>query len=445
MRARAVATVLAVGLLAAAPSALARGHSRTTNVRLAASGSLTVVWHGDRAGGCAAAGLCGYGGSISYGRMSEAFLDLFTRAGSAPEVFADAGMDDRTVVRVRREVAGGPPVVCVDSSEPAFFNIDVERAYAGRYRLSLVPDVIPLPTGSGQCAGPRLEDFTGSLPSTVFKLPRLERVGTKLSLAGRFPFTAGPLRGEVISTLALRTKHASGHDIPDVRPPRGRSHTRVLEVDMRYEVARAAGEVAADFRAVDAPICSVLDACGASGRQTYTVASTRGVLEATGYAPAPKHGVPTLKAALRTVLRRGYLSGEGRLARGSGETNNVLFRGGGETCRDRLLPAGPPLTVYAEGGVLSLILGTDDPDLASVPNVLRGRCPGPTQDQVLAGGAPLASRNLPARALGGRSIHATLAGAGRFAAGAYRGRRAARVELDLVRTSARVRVVSDSG
>src|SRR5207237_9719333 len=76
----------------------------------------------------------------------------------------------------------------------------------------------------------------------------------------------------------------------------------------------------------------------------------------------------------------------------------------------------------------------------SLSDVFRGRCPGPSQADIL-GGAALASVRLETASLAHRKLRALLSGSGRFSSGAYAGDRSARIVLDLVRTRARVRVV----
>src|SRR5947208_5368509 len=254
MRARAfvaalAAGVLAAGVLAAAPGSAAA--SRNTSLEFSANGSITVAWHGDPARGCAAAGMCGYSGTTTFPRLDYADLELIhTRHGVVAE-FGSIDSDGQTVVRVRREVPGGSPAVCVTHDITSSFTLDLSRAYAGRRWLSVGTDVLPAPMASGQCAGPRLGDFVGSLPSRAIRLKALRRAGTRVSLAGRFPFRAGPLSGEVVSTLVLRSngeRRESGFGGGGGGPGPGGSR-RTLTVDMRFRVRRSAGEVAADFRA----------------------------------------------------------------------------------------------------------------------------------------------------------------------------------------------------
>ena len=88
------ATLVAAVLLTAGP---AYGKNSEIAGRLATSGAVTVTWHGDRARGCAAAGLCGYRGStlarvagggqfellLSDGRLRFGFAELFGPVGNS--------------------------------------------------------------------------------------------------------------------------------------------------------------------------------------------------------------------------------------------------------------------------------------------------------------------------------------------------------------------------
>src|SRR4051794_1815341 len=81
---------------AAALFAVAPAHAREVELSgdLFGSGGITISWHGDPARGCAAAGLCGYSGSVNVrpddgqydftlagGRLrdSYSFLDVYSR------------------------------------------------------------------------------------------------------------------------------------------------------------------------------------------------------------------------------------------------------------------------------------------------------------------------------------------------------------------------------
>ena len=442
MRARAFAAALAAGVLAAGVLAAAPGSaaaSRNTSLEFSASGSITVAWHGDPARGCAAAGMCGYSGTTTFPQLDYADLELIhTRHGVVAE-FGGIDSDGPTVVRVRREVPGGSPAVCVTHDTASSFTLDLSRAYAGRRWLSVGTDALPAPMASGQCAGPRLGDFVGSLPSRAIRLKALRRAGTRLPLGDASVDT-------VVSTLVLRSngeRRESGFGGGGGGPGPGGSR-RTLTVDVRFRVRRSAGEVAADFRALNAPICQVLDACGTSGRAGYTLDGSSGSLDVYGWAPARGSHIPTLGAAIAAIARRGAVEADGQLGPGSGVTTSAFERPGSPTCTDRARPPAPILFVEGERNGSRLDLATPDEDTStdSLSDVFRTRCPGPNQRRrEREAGAPLASARLATTSLSRPELRIALTRAGRFSSGAYAGSVGGRVELDLVRTRARVKVV----
>ncbi|TML83559.1 MAG: hypothetical protein E6G07_01225 [Actinobacteria bacterium] len=439
MRARAVFAVLAAGAFGAAPGSAAA--ARFSTVEFSPSGAITVAWHGDRAAGCEGAGMCGYSGSISYGRIVQADLELMRTRRGRLDVSGNVYSDGPAVVRARREVPGAAPAVCVATGDAPFFNLDVSPAYRGRKWFSLGAGSFPPPIASGQCAGPRLADFQRSMPAAAARLGRLKRRGSRLSLAGRFPFRAGALSGTVISTVVLRSQGVRKEsDRGGGGGPGGGSKT--VEVDLRFRVRRGAGEVAADFRAVEAPVCQVLDACGATGREAYAIAGAGGVIDVSGFAAARGRRIPSLRAAIAAVARGGDVEGEGQIGPSSGITSILFQRPGSASCTDRFRPPAPLLFMEGFGKRFTFDLTTPDSDVLtdSLSDVFRGRCPGPSQADIL-GGAALASVRLETASLAHRKLRAVLSGSGRFSSGAYAGDRSGRVVLDLVRTRARVRVV----
>src|SRR5206468_10239163 len=133
--------------------------------------------------------------------------------------------------------------------------LDADRPHRGRSWMSPGTGSAPAPVASGHCAGPRLADFAGSLPAARFNPRRLRRRGTRLSLAGRFAFRAGPLLGHVISTVVLRSDGLRTVRDEFSLPPERARFRRMLTVSVNYAVRRAVGEFNSDFRSVNAPIC----------------------------------------------------------------------------------------------------------------------------------------------------------------------------------------------
>jgi hypothetical protein len=420
MRVRAIVGVLVAGALVATAPAAARERFRTIGFKT--SGSLKVLWHGDPARGCAGAGLCGYSGSIAYPSRPKAFISWFT-GGDFEESTGFLDMSRTpTRVRVTRELPGQAPATCTASRRFTAFTLDLPNAYRGRVWLGLGTQIFPGPIVTGQCAGPLLSDVSPSLPSTAVRLRRLARRGARVSLAGRFRFQRGPLSGVVVSTIRMRSRGA--HE--EKSGPLGRGHPdrhRRLFVEMAFKVERAQGEVRSDFRALDAPICRLRDACGTHGSEVYSFAREGGSVEVFGTARTSARHAPSLRRAIRI----------GDAGRSSALSTNVLVRPGGARCTDRLRPGE---TYFVLGGRKRLRA-----ELISNDTVLDGRCPGPTEEQSLHG-SRLARGRFALSLLARRSPTLVLGARRDFRAGAFRGRHTAHVELRLRRTRARVSVAS---
>src|SRR3954466_8229955 len=110
-------TLAGAGLVAAAGPASAR--ERSLSAPVTASGDLTVTWHGDRARGCARAGLCDYRGSVEvHPGLSDGDLEL--EAGAGPSsAFGYVDSIARPVIRVRR----GNDGACLDFTDSADFEL----------------------------------------------------------------------------------------------------------------------------------------------------------------------------------------------------------------------------------------------------------------------------------------------------------------------------------
>jgi hypothetical protein len=431
MRRRAIVAVVVAGALGAG-SAPARAAEHLSQVEFRTSGSIKVVWHGDRARGCAAAGLCGYSGTTVYpARSGQAFVEL--EPESFLPVFGALESPGQTRVRTERAVPGGGIAVCSQRSRSVEFTLSADRAWRGRDWLTVDTRIFPQPLASGQCAGPRIEDYASSLPSALVRRRAIKKRGTRVSFRGRFPFKSGPLSGHVVSTLGLKSRgvrHIRLIDGVEDEPRRRGGHE--LRVELRYEVTRVQGEARNDFRAVTAPICRVRDACGTHGSEVYSLAEAGEKLVVFGSARTHSRRRPSLRRAFRKVARDGYLNGFAGIDRDAGLTAHAFVRPGGATCIDRFRPRQPPvLALFGEKGRLVVTLFQD-----SRSNILRGRCPGPT-DRPNPDIARL--RVSPGRLLK-RALSLQLHRRRSFRTGAYRGTRTARVNVRLRRTRARVRV-----
>jgi hypothetical protein len=209
-------------------------------------------------------------------------------------------------------------------------------------------------------------------------------------------------------------------------------------VELHYRARRLQGEVRNDFRAVDAPICKLRDACGTHGSQLFSIESPNERVDVTGIARVRSRHRPSLRRALRTILRHGNLSSLTSLDREAGLTTHVLVRPDAAMCNDRFRPrSGPYILLFGNRRKLALDMFDGE------SGVLRGRCPGPTEEQ--GGDGRLAHARVSSKALFRRTIQLQLKARRTFAGGAYRGTRSARVDLVLHRTGSRVRVDPEFG
>src|SRR3954468_22598950 len=132
MRGIAHATLAVLGLaaaLAAAP-APAEARGRELAAGLSATGSVFVTWHGDRARGCAAAGLCGARGSSSSQPVDG---ELYLTVGRHGRLTAYGSVSEESapLVRVERREASGEVDTCVDASPPNQVDVIVRRGRHG--------------------------------------------------------------------------------------------------------------------------------------------------------------------------------------------------------------------------------------------------------------------------------------------------------------------------
>jgi hypothetical protein len=359
----------------------------------------------------------------------EGHLDLFG--------FLDGS--GRTTTRVKRTVTGARAAVCREHRGFTSLTLEGRRAYRGRFSLALDTRVFPSPFTGGRCAGPRLSDFAGSLPSAVVRLRKIRRRGARVSLAGRFPFVAGAFTGEVVSTLRLRTRRTRTETLRDGRPRHGRP-PRMLSVSISYKLKSAQGGASADFRAVDSPLCRMLDACGTSGHEGYSLTTHGGSLVVFGAARTRGRHAPKLRRAIATLLRHGYLYGFGEVGGKPGETTDVVTRPASATCTDRMRASRPGLLVERRNHKLRMALGPANflsSDTGAV--FLHARCPGPTQGDVLRG-SDLARTKLSAASLTRRTLRTVMTSAHGFRTHGYQGTEAGRFELELERTHVSVKV-----
>jgi hypothetical protein len=401
-------------------------------VPVRSSGSIRVVWHADPARGCTSAGMCGYSGSIEYPTRGGGFLERLREDSRVVDFTGILDPAGSTRVRTERAVAGSAPAVCSQRSRADPFTLQAKHAWGSRVWVSLGTELYPTPLASGQCAGPRIEDVTGSLPAALMKRTHMDRRGARVDLSGRFPWKSGPLSGELISTVRLKSRGAHREKLNGgTNPEKLPGHE--LYVDLRYRATQLEGELRNDFRAVDAPICRVRDACGTRGSEVYSLEAAGRMVHVIGTARVKSRRRPSLRKALRIVLRRGVFSALAPLGRSSGLTTHAFVRPDGRACTDRFRPRRAPfLLLFSDGERLALSMFAADSTL------LRGRCPGPSEAQNGNGqiGRVLLSPSVVRRRVLAAHIRASHA----FRGGAFRGTRSARFDVRLRRVHASVKI-----
>src|SRR3954451_9069754 len=201
MRGMAVGAMLAAAALWVAAPAMAA--PRSLSAPLSLSGGVTVSWHGDRARGCAAAGLCDYRGSVTAQGGRDGQLGI-----EDGDVYGYLDSEQRPIVRVTRGLEGA----CVDATEGEF-EIEVARPRAGRVRLQ----VVPYGLDRGRCAGPELTAALERLPGRSVSWRRLLRGGLTVPLEHRMSYSSGRFSGTVTSTVRLHVGRfrSERHEIPD--------------------------------------------------------------------------------------------------------------------------------------------------------------------------------------------------------------------------------------
>ncbi len=452
MRRTLLALALATPALLAAPDP-ARADVET---RVRATGTLVVTWQGDPARGCAERGVCDVRGSVTLSfrdRLDEGWIV----SGGTDETDELVLTASAPIVRVARGPAGDPAGVCVDgpgTEVQLALEVDPDRPR----RLGFDADGYGIPIDAGRCAGPRLADLLGALPSA----PRPPRRGdARVDLRGTRTFAGGAFTGTVRSTVVVerRTRRVP----PEVPPedgswspfPEGRARAPRPPEPRRFDLLRAtyvaeglAGSITADLAAPAGPSCRLLDACGLDGRVTLAALPAR--------APAAVVHVVAVRrrppgVGRLTPARALALAGRGRLRTTVWRTYEEPLheprgravadvRHGDARCADEREVALPELEPSLGRGTVRFALG--GPSFAPAPDdVLRTRCPGPGRSELVGPSGAVAAGDLPLRRLAAARTTVRL-----VAPAARRGPLPARLggalTFSLRRTSARVRRVS---
>ncbi len=424
--------VLGLAATFAAAPAEARGRDLTAGV--SATGSVSVTWHGDRARGCAAAGLCGYRGSASAAPVDGQIYLIAGRHGRVSG-FGSISEESASLTRVERRETSGEGDTCVDGLPANELDVILRRGRRGAASLSLGG----VSVAAGRCAGPDLSGL--KLPRGRISLATLRRGAATVDMSGRVPFHSGRFSGRLVSTVRLHVGRMRDAGTIVEREPRRRTPrrlARVVNLHAVYRVTGLAGRFGASFRALAAPACSGVDACGVSGAAEWAIPSSGGtvLIEAGAIARSSDHGWSGLVPAIRRRGSRGFVYSYAELRHGAGVTHARVERSGGASCHDSHSVLPPYLETRSTRRGVRFVLGSGR-IFPQGPDLLRAGCPGPTQATVIRRRAVAVGR-LPLAAITARRIEFPLSGGGSFDDGAYRGAWQSRFSLRLERVKARL-------
>ncbi|MGZ4305438.1 MAG: hypothetical protein ACXVEW_07030 [Solirubrobacteraceae bacterium] len=349
-----------------------------TQIPVRVRGDLAVQFHGDRATGCAARGLCGFSGTVIWQPPSTGMLeaDTFRFRGKTeydvslqfsgglfggPSVQGGATTAD---VRFAPNGSAGSPSVCTDA---AATGNDIEMPVNFRAASITLGAATPSLLGT-RCAGPLQSDVANILPRRIVDVATLSNGRTGVSLVSSADFAVHGLAGTVSSTIQLRLGRpqtdqvSSGSSSP-------KTQRRFRTVVLSYR-AHLDGTVLTHMHG-DPASCAPLGSCGANGTLDLSVHSTPGTL-AIG-------AVTRARRPLRDVLTALGLRGDGN-PRGIDVIGIFFVRGraryavdvtqGGSTCMDSGPGGLDALFLGVTRGRVSAALGFAQP----APHL---RCPGP--------------------------------------------------------------------
>jgi hypothetical protein len=413
-----------------------------TQVPVRVDGLLTVQFHGDRAAGCAARGLCGYSGTVVWQPARSGSVEILTYRQheklehqaslglnnfNAPGPIAAAGGVATADVRSQPGGPSGPSSGCTDAAATGG---NVSLPVRGHAVLFSLQRASPGLTET-RCAAPLVSDLASALVSRSLNLQTLSRGQGRVALASSGGFAAGGFAGTVSSTVRLSFGRATTQ--PGISGAPGGPKVRFRSVEVRYR-ATLAGRVLANLRG-DPRSCSLLGSCGAVGSFELRSSAMSGELFVTAFTRAQRPLRDLLTAlGLRTGGNpRGIatfgsvsLSGPGSFAAG--------FSQGAATCQDSVAAAPAAISLQIGGGTVG---ATYAPSRDS----LHTRCPGPLID----GSAALATGSAPLRALGRRTATIPLSAGVNLLDDGYVGRTVSNLRLTITRTLIRTTVQSVPG
>jgi hypothetical protein len=421
---RRLGTAIALAAALAGTTGAGSAYADSFRAHVSVTGGLRIDWRGDRARGCENAGLCEVSGLLSAGPAGEIDTDLERHSGAWQSAgFSGYGLSQPAIVRVRRQRWAAPPATCVDLIPVASAPVQFDVLRKSRLAVSVVEDLQPL--SSAHCAGPTALDLSRRLPAGVVDIGRLLRGPVTLDLSGRTPFGAGAFAAEIVSTVRVRIarlhRAASPSDSEYGSSPATRTaHPPPPTVALDYRIERLAGTLSGGFRRLPGIDCDALDACGLAGDWSYALDVGRGKLTIEGQLPGNlRHPSPGVALA---AVRAGRVALEGGGDLGAFDTGTTTLnesRDDGSACRDSARTSVPELGISATRRTARFSVGWGQD---ATLDVLRARCPGPDQLQVL-GDSDVLSGSIPVRQLGRRELAVDLTGAGTFGGVSYAGTR----------------------
>ena len=355
-----------------------RRTSRSREIPVRVRGALVVEFHGDRATGCAARGLCGFSGTVIWqppptGTLAaDAFrdhgaieYDVSLELSSEGLSFGPLVQGGITTADVRSAPNGsaGASSTCTDAAATgAAIEMPVHLRAASLTLATATPSLL-----GTRCAGPLQSDIASVLARRVVDIATLSHGRVGVSLASSADFAVHGLAGTVTSTVQLSLGRPTTQRVPDVGSSPGRSKARTVVISYR---AHLEGSVVSRAHG-DPSSCAPLGSCGANGAFALSVHSTPGtlVLGAITRARRPVRDVLTALGLRKDGNPRGIQVFGIFFVRGPA-TYAVDVIQGASTCRDTA-PAGLG-TVY-----LSVTRGRLVAALVSDQQASHLRCPGP--------------------------------------------------------------------
>ena len=352
---------------------------------------------------------------------------------AAPAQEASASFPSSTV-RVRQDLASGPPATCVDVL-PEGFPLAGISLFDGRLEVGIAEQEL----SAGRCAGPRPIDLIRALPHKSLSLRSIRRRTRLFDMSGQFPYVAGSFTGHVISSVRLRVRRrAPRRGDGSARIVRGRDRRvppsprrRYAVLTLVYRAGPSAGTILTSFRGRVEPGCIALGACGVRGTSAYEFAM-RGA-EVAIHAWRPQRRGRARRGELLRALRRGALpvEAEAKLLGATSRVRQAIGIPGALECGDSVFVEPPELRVRPQATARRLSVFLRPSDLSTYADALRARCAGPSQDDVLPGYV-LARGHVELSALGAAALPVKLGStAPAFLSDGYSGERSGELTLDL--------------